>query len=346
MQIEELRKKLRTMTQAELECREKAGQISDLGSLEADYGKEAENYVFFETGLNRAPVNMDGYQDAAKNFDFLNVVVSKHTRYSIVPPHRHEFVEMLYMLSGSVDVVINGKKMRVVSGDLCIMDSDVVHSVGKTEKNDLMINILMPKRYFNTTFLTTLINVQIVTGFLGNIISQKTAHDKYWLVHCEGNEDIRYAFEKIFCEFLEPTVGSASAIRYHIGLILIEGVRHFKEEDEPGREDNGKSVIPQVLQYIDEHCVTCTLKDTADHFGYSATYLSKKLKQRMGKSFQELISEQRLNRVALMLVNTDTSIFEIAVNCGYQNMAFFYQKFSQKFGMTPKEYRNQVQANR
>lgn len=342
MQTKELRARLMVMTRDELECKAKHGVSSDLGNIQADYAMEAENYVFVEKGLNRAPIGVAGYEDAAKGYDFLNVVVTKHTRYSNVPPHRHEFVEICYLLSGSVEIVIQGKRMYLCEGDVCIMDSNVVHSIGKTTESDLMMNILMPKRYFSTTFLTTLINVQVVTGFLAEIISQKTAHDKYWLVHCWNNQDIRYSFERIFCEFLEPTLGSASAIRYHIGLMLIEAVRHFDEDSDVSKEKSGKSIVPEVLLHIEEHCVSCTLGDVAEHFGYSATYLSKKLKQETGKSFQELVSEQRLNRVALMLINTDASIFEIAESCGYQNMAFFYQKFSQKFGMTPKEYRNQA----
>jgi len=343
MRISELQKLLYTMTKEELECQSKDMALPDLGDMQADYDIEKQNYVFVEKSMNRAPIGVAGYQDAAKNFDFLNVVVSKHTRYSHVPLHRHEFVEIVYLYEGSVEILIKDQTMRLEKGDLCIMDSNVVHSIGRTTEKDIIINILTPKRYFNTTFLTTLINVQVVTGFLGEVISQKTAHDKYWLVHCGDNEDIRYSFEKIFCEFLDPAVGSASAIRYHIGLVLIEAVRYDKGENSPAKEEDPASLLlPQILQYIDEHCVTCTLNEVAEHFNYSATYLSKKLKQKTGKSFQELVSEQRLNRVAIQLVNTDASIFEIATNCGYQNMAFFYQKFSQKFGMTPKEYRNQA----
>lgn len=341
MRSGDLLNRLMVMTTEEIECREKHELSSDLGNIQTEYTVEEDNYVFVEKGLNRAPVCVAGYEDAAKGYDFLNVVVTKHTRYSIVPPHRHEFVEICYMLSGGVDIVINAQKMRLCEGDVCIMDSNVVHSIGKTSENDLMINILMPKRYFSTTFLTTLINVQAVTGFLAEIISKKTDHDKYWLIHCPSNSDIRYSFERIFCEFLEPTLGSASAIRYHIGLILIEGVRNFGDGDNT-KEKAGQSIVPDVLQYIDEHCIECTLSDVSEHFGYSSTYLSKKLKQETGKSFQELVSDQRLNRVALMLINTDDSIFEIAETCGYQNMAFFYQKFSQKFGMTPKEFRHQT----
>lgn len=341
MNKKELKEILFAMTEAELYLKERKEKVEDsVGLREVAYIQEGDVYVFIEHGLSSAPVSIPGYESASKHFAFLNVVGNKHTRYSEVPMHRHEFVEMNYILSGSVKFIVNGVEVEMKKGFIGIMDSNVVHQVLNTTEEDVMLNILMPKRYFDTTFMTTLMGVELATGFLGDVMSEKTKHDRYLLMNCQDSETIENLFLNVFCEFLEPKVGSANMIRYYIGLILIEAMRNYQENYESEQRGKGEyNDVMEILHYIDEQCATCTLQEVADHFNYSVTHLSRKIKRTVGKSFQQLVTEQRLNRVALQLENTDASITQIAASCGYQNMAFFYQKFADKFGMTPKEYR-------
>lgn len=348
MKKRELQELLFTMTEEELRLKEQQEKVKKLPGLEnLAYSQEGEVYVFVERGLAEAPVSIPGYENAAKHFEFLNIVGNKHTRYAEVPMHRHEFVEMNFILSGNVRFVVNGKEVEMKQGTIGIMDSNVVHQVMNTTEDDVMLNIMMPKRYFDTTFMTTLMGVELATSFLGDVMSEKTKHDRYLVMNCQDSETIENLFLNVFCEFLEPKVGSANMIRCYIGSILIEAMRNYQENYVSAKRAKGEQndvVVMDILHYIDEHCTTCTLQEVADYYNYSVTHLSRKIKKTVGKSFQALISEQRLNRVALQLENTDASITQIAASCGYQNMAFFYQKFAEQFGMTPKEYRQKLRG--
>lgn len=331
------------MTEEELFLQKQQEKEKKIHKIEKfAHAQEDGVYVFVERGLSGAPVSIPGYEDAASHFQFLNIVGNKHTRYASVPMHRHEFVEMNYVLSGSVRFIVNGTEVEMKKGSIGIMDSNVIHQVMDTGQEDVMLNIMMPKRYFDTTFMTTLMGVELATGFLRDVMSEKTKHDRYLVMDCGENENIEALFLNVFCEFLEPRVGSTNMIRYYIGLILIEGMRNCRGNDI--NKQRGEGDIMDILHYIDEHCTTCTLQEAADHFNYSVTHLSRKIKCKVGKSFQQLVGEQRLNRVALQLENTNVAITEIAAGCGYQNMAFFYQKFEAQFGMTPKEYREKSRA--
>lgn len=41
-----------------------------------------------------------------------------------------------------------------------------------------------------------------------------------------------------------------------------------------------------------------------------------------------------------LLLNSSYSIDQIAHECGYQNLSFFYKKFKETYYCLPKEYRN------
>ena len=48
----------------------------------------------------------------------------------------------------------------------------------------------------------------------------------------------------------------------------------------------------------------------------------------------------RLNAACTLLKNSTTSILEIAQRCGYNNLSNFNRQFKERFGVSPRDYRN------
>ena len=55
-------------------------------------------------------------------------------------------------------------------------------------------------------------------------------------------------------------------------------------------------------------------------------------------NYMQLVQEKRLTMAARFLETTTSSVTEIAHEAGYENISFFYKKFYQKYGCSPKEY--------
>ena len=53
----------------------------------------------------------------------------------------------------------------------------------------------------------------------------------------------------------------------------------------------------------------------------------------------DYIREVRLKIAAEMLENDKLSVREVANSSGFGNMAYFYRCFAVKYGMSPKQYR-------
>lgn len=58
-----------------------------------------------------------------------------------------------------------------------------------------------------------------------------------------------------------------------------------------------------------------------------------------GYTYNYLLRDLRLRRVAWLLENTNLSIESIMEEVGYYNIANFYSSFKERFGKTPQEYR-------
>ena len=77
------------------------------------------------------------------------------------------------------------------------------------------------------------------------------------------------------------------------------------------------------------------------HFGYDPSYTSKLIKQFSGKTFKQLVNEERMKKAIILLQNKQLPIYEIANEVGIHNLTSFYKRFQEYTGYTPQDYRNQ-----
>lgn len=66
----------------------------------------------------------------------------------------------------------------------------------------------------------------------------------------------------------------------------------------------------------------------------------------MGRSFFAFLNEYRINIAARMLVDTDDSVSQISLACGYESPPFFYKKFKAIHKKSPMKYRKEHMTER
>ena len=71
----------------------------------------------------------------------------------------------------------------------------------------------------------------------------------------------------------------------------------------------------------------------------SQFHFSRLFKQSLGLSPYQYLIEQRIERAKQLLKETNQSILDIALNCGYNSHSHLSKQFRQVTGMTPKAYR-------
>ena len=79
------------------------------------------------------------------------------------------------------------------------------------------------------------------------------------------------------------------------------------------------------------------LADIAQEVGISPGYLSVKLKEEMGKSFQEMLIALRMERAQELLHTSSDKVYQIAEKCGYSNARAFTNAYTRYFGHSPKK---------
>jgi quercetin dioxygenase-like cupin family protein len=65
---------------------------------------------------------------------------------AVLPPHRHENEQMLIVLDGAMDFVIEGKRYQVQKGDVIVLPSNTKHGAYFKDKGARVIDVFSPPR--------------------------------------------------------------------------------------------------------------------------------------------------------------------------------------------------------
>ena len=84
-----------------------------------------------------------------------------------------------------------------------------------------------------------------------------------------------------------------------------------------------------------------TVEEIAGVCKLNRSYFSKLFKESTGCPPQEFLIRLRLSKAAGWLKGTSRSIGEISALCGYPNQLHFSRAFKKRYGVSPREWRNQ-----
>ncbi len=104
-----------------------------------------------------------------------------------------------------------------------------------------------------------------------------------------------------------------------------------------------KAFFEKILQIIDESISNpeLSVEFISSSLGVSTRHLYRKLKNITDKTPSDIIKEYRFKMVERLLVTSNMSVEEIIYKVGFNNRGNFFRLFSQKYGITPKTYREQ-----
>lgn len=265
-----------------------------------------------------------------------NFNVVKHTRFIPVPLHIHNFIELNYIYSGKCIQIIDGKKVILTKGQICLIDISVPHSIETTSEEDIIINILVKKDYFIKKLGQEEFSSSIVFDFILNALSETQNHNQYIVFQKSDSEQMQLIIDQILYEYFEKKVGNNLIIENLISILFTLLVRNFNY-DTNRKEKKNKEQVVKLLQYIDGNFMDLNLPTLAQEFSYTTSYLSTLLKKETSKNFSQLVLEKKLEHAEILLQHTKKTIKECAEESGFSNTTYFYKKYKAYFHKLPSQ---------
>lgn len=254
--------------------------------------------------------------------------------------HRHEFIEMNYILCGSCCQNVAGRQYTMRVGDLLILDMQTRHSVDWLDQNTLLINILLLPQQAERFLQSLLPDHAPLSAFVFQAAYQLSTQPNYLLFHMGKNQPFQDTMFHFLCECYFPrdrndTTLMVSYLRTIFALLsqelslspqMVECV--YPPE----------SRIGPIVHYIQEHCKDCTREDVAKTFGYTKNYVSMLLKKHTGLTFLDLRNDFRLTEIHNILqAKPDISVHSLIEEYGFTNSSYFFRLYKTKFGTTPRQ---------
>jgi AraC family transcriptional regulator len=98
-----------------------------------------------------------------------------------------------------------------------------------------------------------------------------------------------------------------------------------------------------VIDYIEiYYSEAITITTLAQQVGLSEYHFLRCFKQSMGLTPYQYIIKKRLEMAEKLLIKTQQSLAEIAVNCGFSSQSHMTNLFKQRLGKTPLQIRQTV----
>ena len=110
-------------------------------------------------------------------------------------------------------------------------------------------------------------------------------------------------------------------------------------------EGNKQTIIPyaqvnEAVEFIRKrHRGKISVADIADQVAISPRQLNRRFRRTFGMSAQEFLTKTRIQAAMDMLVNTDASILDVALQFGFCDQSAFTRQFTKHIGVTPLKFR-------
>ena len=254
--------------------------------------------------------------------------------------HTHEFVELVYVMSGNGTHYINYKSYPVKRGDLLFINYNQVHSF-IADKEMTYVNFLM-KPEFMSSKLISCDNIFDIFAISLFDESEVTLAGNRPIVHFSGQDmiDVEAIIQSMLNECHEKQTGYKSIINGYMLVLFSKFTRGLEDLCSNDIHTYINRITPEIIEYIDEnYSDPITLKEIAEKCFYNASYFSRIFKKCYGRNLTDYIQEKRMNEAIKLLQETNLTVEKICSDVGYSDKKQFYKLFKTYTGYTPNLYR-------
>jgi len=267
------------------------------------------------------------------------IEVRPHTRFAHFPKHGHTYVEMVYMCSGSTTHVINDTdKIQLAEGDLLFLNQNVTQEILPASENDIAVNFIILPQFFDRPF-SMIGQDNVLRDFLISTLSKGNTMSNYLHFRAKDVLPVKNLVENMIWTLLNKRAENDTIIQTTMGLLFMN-LSQFTDklnQDNPHQYD--RNIVFAVLKYIEIHYKDGTLADISEELKQTPYTISRLLKKHTTFNFKELLQQRKLQQAAYLLNQTPLSVESVMSAIGYDNSSYFYRKFREKYGCSPKEFR-------
>ena len=253
-----------------------------------------------------------------------------------------DYVELRYILDGSLKVEIESNPVIFKDGEVCFMNSQAYHHEVLQDSECTVINVNMSVRIFNDLFLNQ-IEIPKLQQFLRAHLVKRGIEERF-LCFTPVNDDSRNLIDDSFRSILEEAVQNRAGRMYFYQGYILQLMDHLSSRYNVMRDSRDVQMYHDLLMesvsnFMKDHLQDVTLNDLRDAYHYHPNFFTSLIRKYHGVTFSEYLLYLRVNRAKELLKDTSMNVDEIIYLVGYNNKTFFTRKFTEQTGLSPAKFR-------
>lgn len=240
-------------------------------------------------------------------------------------PDRHNEIELNWLVSGSLTYLFGGRRTTILAGSLCLFWAAVPHQI---------VDVGTELPYFVVTIpLTEFLRAGIDRDFVHRVLSGEL------LIDAENNEAHRAIFDRWEADFKSQSPVLERAAQLEVRAMLLRMSHRISAAI--------TTPLPPLLSRADQ--LACYIAKnyrqplTSDSIATAnamhPNYAMNLFRKSFGTTMTAFVVQHRLSHAQRLLVTTDDSILNVAMEAGFQSLSRFNEAFKQACGCSPRNYR-------
>lgn len=251
-----------------------------------------------------------------------------------IPWHWHEEVEFGYVLSGEIEITLANRAYHVRKNQGYFTNSNVLSRFSKVTDT-----VLAHTHLFHPIFLSGHFKSIFETKYLDPVIHNKNIDALIFTGETSNQQKILQKLRQASALQHEENVEFQTRNLFsELWLLLLEEIK-----EQPAHTVNfqNQERVQNMLTFIHAHySEKLTLNDIAAAASVNTRECIRCFRNTIRQTPLEYVMEYRLNMAKRLLDDTEMSITDLSLQCGFSSNAYFGKIFREKYGITPLQYRN------
>ncbi|WP_313560611.1 AraC family transcriptional regulator [Ruminiclostridium cellobioparum] len=254
--------------------------------------------------------------------------------------HWHNYLEIAFVKKGKGIYYVENRTYEMNEGDIVVINNIEPHYMEVLPP----VNMVMPVVMFEPQLVwssESLFDYNYMEPFFERSSNFNNKIDS----KSEIGRKIFAMLSEIEDEYVNKTVGYKLMIKAKLLHIITYLIRHYQDSSKSTESITSKSKrlekLEKVFDYINgNYSQKIELHTLAELAYMSPNYFSTFFKQSTGFTPIEYLNKMRISKSIEMLRETDFSVAQIAMDCGFNNLANYNKIFKQLTETTPTRIRN------
>ncbi len=266
-------------------------------------------------------------------------------------PHKHKFIEVVYVISGRAIHEVQGQRSKAARGDLFIINMDTPH-VFRLEENGTEPFAAYDLKFTPEFFDSSVTGYHTFEALNHSFMFYSLLNGREEYTPCISVAGSSFStmgelFDKMYREYKEQKKGYLEIVRAYLMQLIVTVFRTLDASAQKTVSAKNGQVVGYITDYIKtRYASPISIRELADQVYMNPDYLGRIFRAQTGMTMSEMIQKVRVEQVCARLSDTSGTVSEIAAACGFEDMKFFYKVFKRQTGVLPGEYRKQARQDK